>query len=133
MTTAELQELRKLVNDTVAAGFLASRMPRSVAYIEGVRALLMLRATGARLLCEHRPGTAECDAFFAGVEEGKDWWRHQVEQLVATRATQAGAQRPQAAALDEVMRRVRKGQAREALGLYPQGTTATVLRTGGAA
>lgn len=128
MTPDQLRQLTALVDATVAAGFSASRMPRSAAYRDGVRGLLLLRATGARLLCPHRPGTAECDAFFAGVEEGKDWWRHQVERMVADHT--AGVQPRHTAAGSAAA--IHKARTREAVGLYPRGSATTLLLTGGA-
>lgn len=128
MTPEQHRQVTALVDATVAAGFSASRMPRSDAYREGVRGLLLLRATNARLLCPWRPGTAECDAFFAGVEEGKDWWRHQVEKMVADQAAGLQPGRHVAGSVTAL----RKAQAREAMGLYPRQAAATVLHTGSA-
>lgn len=69
------------VDRLVAAAFSRPRQPRSVEYREGVRALLMHRATGGRLLCCYPIGTAQADAFFAGVEEGKALWAAQGSSL----------------------------------------------------
>jgi hypothetical protein len=69
------------VDRVVAAAFDRPRNPRSVEYREGVRALLMHRATGGRLLCHFTVGTAQADAFFAGVEEGKALWQAQGASL----------------------------------------------------
>lgn len=111
MTPEQHRQVTALVDCTVAAGFAASRMPRSDAYREGVRAMLLLRATNARLLCHYRPGTAECDAFFAGVEEGKDWWRYQVQQMVADQAAGLQPGRHVAGSVAAI----RKAQAHEAV------------------
>lgn len=49
------------------------RTPRSAAYKAGVLALLKYRMREAENCpCPYAAGTADCDAFFAGMEEG--WW-----------------------------------------------------------
>jgi hypothetical protein len=57
------------------------RDPRSVEYRAGVRAVLERRVNGKRINLVYMPGSAECDAFHAGCEEGHRCWR----AYVATR------------------------------------------------
>lgn len=82
----EALRIEMLVDDVVKAAFAASRMPRSLEYQQGVHALLMHRALGRGLRCAYAQGTARCDAWFAGVEEGKDMWRSRVQAMARTQA-----------------------------------------------
>ncbi len=50
--------------------FSTPRTPRSDAYKVGLLAALRYRLDGARIACPYRMGTAEADAFHAGVNEG---------------------------------------------------------------
>jgi len=75
MTTAQ-----RLFNDA----FNVAREPRSVAYKAGVLAALKYRTNEARSVKEQRPyqiGTAECDAWLAGVDEGHRLWRDHTDKL----------------------------------------------------
>lgn len=49
------------------------RAPRSEAYKKGVIHCLQVRVNGqsSRVKCPYAVGTAECDAYFAGIEEGR--------------------------------------------------------------
>lgn len=52
--------------------FSKSRSPRSDAYKQGVLACLRVRLDGlAHVKCPYAPGSPECDAYFAGVDEGR--------------------------------------------------------------
>lgn len=81
---ADAQEQRriaeKLVHDLVDAAFSRSTMPRSPEYKSGVEAYLLFRALGQRLSTPYPKGTAQFDAWLAGLDEGKGWWRYQVAQ-----------------------------------------------------
>lgn len=72
-----LTEQVKLADDLYHAAFAKARTARSHAYRMGVRDLLQAKATGCRLGDEPlrwEAGTAELDAWFAGVEEGHRIW-----------------------------------------------------------
>lgn len=64
----------------VAFGPGRVREKRSTAYMEGARSYLDLRATGAELPCRYDTGTAEFDAYFAGLDEGREIWRSQMRK-----------------------------------------------------
>jgi hypothetical protein len=51
------------------------RTPRSQAYKLGVLDILLSRSKGVLLKTRYQPGTAECDAWFSGTDEGKLIWR----------------------------------------------------------
>ena len=52
--------------------FSKSRSPRSDAYKQGVLACLQVRLDGqAHVKCPYTPVSPECDAYFAGVDEGR--------------------------------------------------------------
>lgn len=94
----------RLVEEIVRLAFSAPRMPRSEAYVAGVRDHLRARALTRQVLCPFRQGTAEADAWFAGVDEGRALWRAEVDRQRAASATMcqaisraAGSQRPGAA------------------------------------
>lgn len=52
--------------------FSHGRAPRSEAYKRGVLDCLLARVDGVSMArCPYAEGTAECDAYFAGVDEGR--------------------------------------------------------------
>ncbi len=53
------------------AAFTPGRTPRSPAYCEGVRAKLRLHIQKVAMACPYAEGTAEFDAFQAGIYEGR--------------------------------------------------------------
>ena len=57
-------------DDLYRMAFSQKRSPRSDAYKAGVLALLQHKLDNADLVNPYRPGTAESDAWFAGVDEG---------------------------------------------------------------
>lgn len=57
------------------AAFAVPRDPRSPAYKAGVRAALQFRIEGRRIPKMYEPGTAEDDAYYAGIAEGHAIWR----------------------------------------------------------
>jgi len=57
-----------------------AREKRSAAYMEGARSYLEFRATGAELICQYTAGTTEFDAYFAGLDEGREMWRSQMRK-----------------------------------------------------
>lgn len=63
------------VDQLFAAAFAVPRDPRSAAYKLGVRAALQFRIEGRRIERPYVVGSAECDAYFAGVQEGHAVWR----------------------------------------------------------
>lgn len=52
-----------------------TRTPRSPAYKHGVRAALRYRCEGRPIALPYRAGTAEADAYWAGLNEGHALWR----------------------------------------------------------
>jgi hypothetical protein len=79
MAAAESPKAAHLVDQLFNAAFNIARDPRSAEYKAGVRAVLQYRATGERVRCTHPMGTAQADAFYAGVDEGHRIWRAHVE------------------------------------------------------
>lgn len=61
---------RLTVERLMKATFDTPRDPRSDAYKAGTRALFAKRLKGIALTCPFAPGTAQNDAFYAGVDEG---------------------------------------------------------------
>jgi hypothetical protein len=75
-----------LVDHLFNAAFHAARDPRSLEYKTGAIALLDLRVHGNPILRPYVPGTAQADAFWAGVDEGRAIWRdYQKAQSEAAR------------------------------------------------
>ncbi|GGX76817.1 hypothetical protein GJV26_17005 [Massilia dura] len=66
------------------AAFSKPRDPRSPEYKAGVRAALAYRIEGKRIPHLYEPGTAQDDAYHAGLAEGHGIWR-------ATTSTVGGA------------------------------------------
>lgn len=60
------------------AAFTPGRPPRSAAYKAGVKAKLSLTLEEIAITCPHAQGTAEFDAFQAGIDEGRAILRAQV-------------------------------------------------------
>lgn len=53
--------------------FRPGREPRSEAYKQGVMACLRVRLDGMQYSpCPYKAGTAESDAYFAGIDEGRE-------------------------------------------------------------
>jgi len=67
----------EVVDQLVRAAFDRPRDRRSDAYKQGVRALLIARVSLATLICNYQPGSAEFDAFHAGVDEGRAIWQNE--------------------------------------------------------
>lgn len=67
------------VDALMAAAFGVPRDPRSPEYKAGVRAALAFRIDGIKIRCPHPMGTAQADAFYSGVDEGRRRWREAVE------------------------------------------------------
>ncbi|MBX9726735.1 MAG: hypothetical protein K2X09_05665 [Rickettsiales bacterium] len=63
------------VDQLFAAAFAVPRDPRSAAYKLGVRAALQFRIEGVRIKRPYVVGSAECDAFSSGLDEGHGIWR----------------------------------------------------------
>lgn len=51
------------------------RDPRSQEYKAGAKAVLAYRVWGTKIECPWPAGTAQADAFFAGLDEGHAIWR----------------------------------------------------------
>lgn len=64
-----------LVAALVLAAFAQPRMQRSGFYLAGINGALRLQACSEPMRCPWRAGSAECDAFYAGVDEGLALWR----------------------------------------------------------
>lgn len=62
------------VDDLMKAAFCRPRADRSPEYKAGVRALLSHRIDGIKLDCPRAAGTAQSDAFWSGVDEGRKIW-----------------------------------------------------------
>lgn len=58
-----------------AEAFGKPRDPRSHAYKQGVLAALKFRIDSRRIARLYEPGSAEDDAFYAGIAEGHAIWR----------------------------------------------------------
>lgn len=70
-----------IVDDLMRAAFDRPRTPRSDAYKAGVRAELEFRLDrAASVKCPFPPGTAESDAFFSGLPEGRDIYRTHMDR-----------------------------------------------------
>jgi len=53
------------------------RDPRSAEYKAGVMAVLEFRINKRKITSPYTPGTAQADAFAAGIEEGHSIWKGQ--------------------------------------------------------
>ena len=62
------------------AAFDTPRDPRSTPYKAGVHAALAFRIDGTGLPHPYQPGTAEDDAYYAGIAEGHAIWRTSQER-----------------------------------------------------
>lgn len=62
------------------AAFDIPRNPRSDEYKAGARAVLDYRVSRIRISCPHLPGSAQFDAYHAGVTEGHQIWRAYTEE-----------------------------------------------------
>lgn len=69
-----------VVECLMSAAFNRPRDARSNAYKAGARALLHSRVTNLPLARLYHAGTAEFDAFYAGVDEGREIWRSQMRK-----------------------------------------------------
>ena len=89
MSTHEsaIHQAVRLVDEIVRLAFGAPRMPRSEAYQAGVRDQLRARALGRQMLCPYPQGTAEADAWFAGMDEGNALWRAELARQAAAAET----------------------------------------------
>lgn len=72
----------ELVENLMKSAFDCPRDPRSPAYKLGARAVLAHRALKGDLVCKFQHGTAEFDAFAAGMDEGREIWRSQMRKEV---------------------------------------------------
>lgn len=63
--------------------FPQGRDPRSDEYKAGVRAQLARLIEGTPLRYPYRMGTAQADAYFAGMDEGRDVWSRAVARATA--------------------------------------------------
>jgi hypothetical protein len=64
----------KTVEELMNKRFHAARAPRSPEYKDGVRAILEFRINGTDIFFPYQPGTAACDAFYSGIDEGHAIW-----------------------------------------------------------
>lgn len=80
MVTADQDRTaHNLVEELFAAAFDIARDTRSPEYKAGVRAALEYRVNGVRIHCPHPSGSAQFDAFYAGIGEGHNIWRAYTE------------------------------------------------------
>ncbi|MFM0432335.1 hypothetical protein PQQ75_25215 [Paraburkholderia aspalathi] len=63
------------VDELMTKAFSPGREPRSAEYKQGVRDLLAMRIEGVRIAIPYTQGTAQRDAYYSGVDEGKAIWR----------------------------------------------------------
>lgn len=79
----------QLINQLIEEAFAPSlkRLERSPEYVNGARALLLQQVIGKPLACLYLHGTAEADAFFAGVEEGRSIYTRYLEAQQKERST----------------------------------------------
>jgi len=68
------------VDNLFRAAFAGPRDPRSAPYKAGVRAALAYRIDGTGFPHPYQPGTAEDDAYYAGISEGHAIWRTSQER-----------------------------------------------------
>ena len=64
-----------LAQQLFSRAFAMVRDPRSPAYKAGVLAALRYRCDGLRARCPYPMESAECDAWYAGTDEGHRRWR----------------------------------------------------------
>ncbi|MCI0146659.1 hypothetical protein KNO81_12250 [Paraburkholderia sediminicola] len=70
------------VDELMRRAFDVPRDPRSAEYKQGVRDTLIFRIEGDQMVLAYEIGTAQCDAYCAGREEGHRIWRaHQDKQI----------------------------------------------------
>ena len=69
------------VDSLMKAAFFNGRAPRSSAYKAGTRMALEHRIERKDIEVPYTPGTADADAYFAGIEEGKLIYRVAVEKI----------------------------------------------------
>lgn len=87
-----------LAEQLFKAAFEVPRNPRSAEYKAGARAVLDYRVRGVRITSPHMAGSAQFDAFHAGVDEGHRIWRRYTESpefwqgSAAPRLSQEGRQ-----------------------------------------
>jgi hypothetical protein len=79
MAATDKKKASGLVDQLFDAAFNNARDPRSAEYKAGVRAVLNYRVAGTRIRSAHPMGTAQADAFYAGVDEGHRIWRAHLE------------------------------------------------------
>lgn len=65
------------VDQLLSVAFDRPRSPRSEAYKRGCRALLARKIDATPMRCPYVAGTAESDAWYAGVAEGHTIWDEQ--------------------------------------------------------
>lgn len=69
--------MKTTVDELMAKAFYPGRPRRSEAYRLGVQAKLRRDLERLAIDCQYREGTAEFDAFFAGIDEGRAIFRAQ--------------------------------------------------------
>jgi len=75
MATGAQPPKANLVDRLFDAAFNVARDPRSDEYKAGVRTALNYYYKGTGIRSPHAMGTAQADAFYAGVDEGHRLWR----------------------------------------------------------
>lgn len=78
-TNSQPRSTPNLVEKLFRDAFDRPRDPRSAEYKAGARAVLTYRVKGVRVRCPYQVGTAQSDAYYAGVNEGHHIWRAHVE------------------------------------------------------
>jgi hypothetical protein len=76
----EMSEAQRIYDMAITSN--TSRTPRSDAYKLGVLDALRFRFGGVSLKTRYQLGSAECDAWFSGTDEGHLLWRsHSSDQV----------------------------------------------------
>lgn len=77
------QEAAQQVVDSMIAQRLSVGTARSNEYVAGIRCVLEYRALGRAVALPFAVGTAQADAWYAGLEEGNRLWREQAVEQAA--------------------------------------------------
>jgi hypothetical protein len=70
------------VDELMKCAFDVPRDLRSAEYKQGVRDTLIFRIEGDQMVMPYKIGTAQCDAYFAGREEGHRIWRARQDKQI---------------------------------------------------
>lgn len=77
----EAPAVESAIDRLMSTTFCPGRDPRSDEYKAGARAVLMFLLEGAPMPRPFEMGTAQADAFYAGVDEGRGVWSRAVSKV----------------------------------------------------